>query len=102
MRDLFARKFYSSGAWADCREAYRKSVGNLCESCLKMGQISPVDEVHHKIRLTPQNIDDPNVTLNWKNLEALCEKCHKLAHKKKRRWMVGEDGELTIRDTPLG
>lgn len=102
MRDPFARQFYSSGAWADCREAYRKSVGNLCESCLKMGQISPVDEVHHKIRLTPQNIDDPNVTLNWKNLEALCEKCHKLAHKKKRRWIVGEDGELTIRDTPLG
>ena len=102
MRDPFARQFYSSGAWADCREAYRKSIGNLCENCLKNGQINPVDEVHHKIRLTPQNINDPNVTLNWKNLEGLCERCHKLAHKRKRRYNVDESGRLSILDTPLG
>ena len=101
VRDAFARRFYSSGAWADCRAAYRESVANLCENCLKCGMITPADEVHHKIRLTPANINDPTVTLNWENLEALCEKCHKLAHKRKRRYQVGEDGELRIRDTPL-
>lgn len=102
MRDAFARQFYSSGAWAECRKAYRKSVGNLCECCLKTGQITPADEVHHKIRLTPQNINDPSVTLNFVNLEALCESCHKLAHKKKRRYAVDEDGELRVLEAPLG
>ena len=102
VRDPFARQFYSSGAWADCREAYRTSIGNLCEICLKNGQINPVDEVHHKIRLTPQNINDPKVTLNWKNLEGLCERCHKLAHKRKRRYNVDESGRLSILDGPLG
>ena len=101
MRDTFARRFYSSGAWADCRELYRKSVSNLCENCLKNGMITPAEEVHHKIRLTPANINDPSVTLNWDNLEALCERCHKLAHKRKRRYQVDKDGELRIRDTPL-
>ena len=96
MRKTFARQFRSSGAWASCRESYRKSVGNLCERCLKRGQINPIDEVHHKIRLTPQNINDPSVTLNFANLEGLCERCHKLAHKRKRRYDVDENGRLVI------
>ena len=102
MRDPFARQFYSSGAWAECRAAYRKSVGNMCERCLKVGQINPADEVHHKIKLTPKNIGDPSVTLNWDNLEALCERCHKSAHKMKRRYEVDEDGELRVLEAPLG
>ena len=101
MRDAFARQFYSSGAWAECRELYRKSVADLCENCLKNGMITPAEGVHHKIRLTPQNINNPAVTLNWENLEALCEKCHKIAHKRKRRYQIGADGKLRIKDTPL-
>lgn len=100
MRDPFARRFYDSYAWQQCRKAYLKSVGNLCESCLKCGQITPADEVHHKIKLTPQNIDDPNVTLNWENLEALCEGCHKSAHKMKRRYKVDEAGRVVVLDAP--
>lgn len=100
MRDPFARAFYSSNAWANCREAYRKSVGNLCENCLKNGLIEPGTEVHHIKKLTPQNINDPNVTLCWNNLELLCDECHKAAHKKKRRFVIDKHGALTIRDTP--
>lgn len=102
MRDPFARQFYSSGAWRECRKAYRKSVGNLCENCLKIGKITPADEVHHKIRLTPKNINDPNITLNWDNLQALCETCHKSLRKMKRRYNVDESGRLSILDAPLG
>lgn len=101
MREEFARQFYSSGSWANCREGYRKSVGNLCENCLKNGMIEPAQEVHHKIKLTPKNINNPNVTLNWDNLEALCGKCHKAAHKRKRRYRIDESGRLKIRGTPL-
>ena len=32
--------------------------------------------MHHKIYLTPQNINDPAVTLAEDNLELLCQDCH--------------------------
>lgn len=36
--------------------------------------------VHHKRELTPQNIDDPMISLNADNLETLCRACHAIAH----------------------
>jgi predicted HNH restriction endonuclease len=57
----------------------------------------PAEEVHHKIRLTPQNITDARITLSWTNLEALCGKCHKDAHKRKRRYTTDENGRVTVR-----
>jgi len=36
--------------------------------------------VHHKIHLTPHNIDDPNITLSEDNLELLCRECHAIEH----------------------
>lgn len=71
----FAKKFYNSKAWEKCREAYKQSVYGLCERC---GQ--PGDEVHHKIHLSPNNINNPDVTLNWNNLELLCMSCHSIHH----------------------
>ena len=92
----FARVFYSSGAWRRCRALYSQKVGGLCEECLKKGLIVPGTEVHHKIHLTPENVNDPNVALNFDNLELLCGECHKNAHRKKKRYSVGSDGTLTI------
>jgi 5-methylcytosine-specific restriction endonuclease McrA len=74
----FARKFYNSKAWKKCREAYKQSVYGLCERC---GQ--PGDEVHHKIYLTPENINDPYITLSFENLELLCSSCHSIEHNEK-------------------
>jgi 5-methylcytosine-specific restriction endonuclease McrA len=71
----FAKKFYKSKAWQDCREAFFKSKFGLCEQCGAGGVI-----VHHKIILTPQNINDPSVTMNWDKLELLCLLCHNKAH----------------------
>ena len=97
----FAHGFYRSIAWQQCRAAYVKSKSGLCERCLKMGLDTPGAEVHHKVRLTPENINDPSVTLNWNNLELLCEHCHGQEHKRKAkgggRWRVDEDGTLLIR-----
>jgi len=36
--------------------------------------------VHHKTYISPANINDPNITLNWDNLEALCATCHQREH----------------------
>jgi 5-methylcytosine-specific restriction endonuclease McrA len=75
MAKKWAKAFYKSAAWQDCRSAYIQSVFGLCEKCGRPGWI-----VHHKIKLTPGNINDPNVTLNWDNLEYLCQDCHNREH----------------------
>jgi predicted kinase len=39
-------------------------------------------EVHHKTFLTPENINDPDITLGWDNLQLLCRPCHNAVHEK--------------------
>lgn len=96
MKD-FAVSFYKSKAWQHCRSAYAKSVGGLCEQCLKRGLVKPGDIVHHKVRLTPDNINDPAVALSWDNLELLCRDCHAKAHGAARRYEVDEMGRIIIK-----
>lgn len=76
----FARQFYKSKAWKDCREGYISSVNGLCERCIKKGKIVPGKIVHHKVTLTPENINDPTITLNWELLEYVCQDCHNQEH----------------------
>ena len=81
----FAKAFYKSQAWQNARGAYvdeRKAFdGGLCELC----QDEPGTEVHHKIFLRPENIDDENITLNPENFMLLCYDCHKREHEAARR-----------------
>ena len=93
MRSEKQRKFYASRAWADCRKAYKESKGGLCEECLRRGIITPGEIVHHKIHIEDDNTDDPNVLLNWNNLELLCRQCHGKEHMK-RRWKLDKDGKV--------
>lgn len=71
----WAKSFYKSKTWRECRDAYYVSKHGLCERCGNPGKI-----VHHKIYLTPENINDPNISLNWDNLELLCPQCHNIEH----------------------
>ena len=89
--------FYHTKQWQDCREAYMQSVGGLCEKCLKNGIYKPAEIVHHKQHLTPENVNDPSISLNFDNLEALCRDCHGLEHGGKR-YSVDEWGYVTARD----
>lgn len=76
MAKAWAKKFYRSDAWLSCRNGYiqervRIDAG-MCEVCKEqLGYI-----VHHKITLTPQNIKNPEVSLNWDNLSYECKDCH--------------------------
>ena len=72
---LYAKKFYKSKTWRDCRNSYFQSKYGLCERCAGPGEI-----VHHKKYITPDNIDDPNITLNHSNLELVCRPCHNKEH----------------------
>ena len=71
----FAKRFYHSKQWRECRASYFKSVHGLCERCGAGGKI-----VHHKIYLNESNIDDPYITLSHDNLELLCQDCHNVEH----------------------
>lgn len=92
MKD-WARAFYFSPAWHNCREAYISRVGGLCERCLQRGLYVPGEIVHHRVHLTPQNIGDPGVTLAPENLELLCRDCHAQEHSRlQRRYRFDEAG----------
>lgn len=80
MAKEYAKKFYKSKAWQDCRAGYISSVQGLCERCLSKGKLRPGKIVHHIEYITPGNIDDPFITLNWDNLEYVCQDCHNDEH----------------------
>lgn len=96
----FASAFYKGKQWQECRRgfiAYRISIdGGMCQRCCdKPGYI-----IHHKIELTPQNITDPDVALNWENLQYLCKACHDATHdvfQNKSRVTFDEDGNVLPR-----
>ena len=48
----------------------------LCRKCGK-----PATEVHHIIHLSPENINDPSITMSLDNLICLCRDCHFEEHK---------------------
>lgn len=96
--------FYKTRAWKECRAAYLRKVGGLCELCMDRGIIRPADIVHHKIHLTDETARDPKVALNFDNLQAVCIDCHNALHfrkaPKKRYEII--DGTVVIgEDAPL-
>ena len=94
----FAKQFYSSKAWQECREEYARRKRYLCENCLQRGVIQTGEIVHHKIELTPENINDPGISLNFDNLKLVCRKCHAEEHTGKLiRYTVDESGRVNIR-----
>lgn len=112
MAKAYARKFYSSKAWQDCRNEYAKRRNYLCEDCLRRGIYRPGVIVHHIIEIDPVTIEKPEIALNFENLELLCRECHDRRHeqsggrwgavnrrrKEKKeasnRYCVGENGKI--------
>lgn len=87
MAKPFAKKFYSSAAWQACRNEYARDRHYLCENCLRRGIYKPGEIVHHKIELDPVNINNPEIALNFDNLELLCRDCHAAMHEQSGgRW----------------
>ena len=78
----FAHRFYHSKAWQDVRSFVWDRAHGLCERCLARGEYKPADVVHHKIPLSPSNMDDPDISLNPDRLIALCHECHTEEHKR--------------------
>ena len=90
----YAESFYKSKQWQDTRNAYASSVGGLCERCKAKGIINAGEIVHHKIHITPDNINDPCITLDWNNLMLVCRDCHGELHAQGKRYSVDALGRV--------
>ena len=80
MAKEWAKPFYNSKEWRECRSSYIASVYGLCETCLSRGRITPGKILHHLIYLSLENINDPNVSLNHALLRYDCQECHNREH----------------------
>ena len=96
MKD-FAKEFYLSKEWRKTRAYVFERDHYLCVRCGAPGEI-----VHHKIHLTPQNINNPLIALGEDNLETLCRSCHAVEHEGQSSTAPGlmfdEDGQLIKRE----
>lgn len=100
MAKEFAKAFYSSARWKKCRDTFIQNRmledGGLCQECKEqLGYI-----VHHKEHLTPENINNPNVTLNENNLEWVCKECHDRLHnvfqREERKYYFDKEGNFIV------
>ena len=92
--------FYGSPAWKNCRRAYYKKMGGLCELCYAQGLIVAGEIVHHKQHLSADNLNNPAISLNPDNLQLLCRKCHAEPHPElygNKRYSVDKYGNLKIK-----
>ncbi|MBN2797303.1 MAG: HNH endonuclease [Clostridia bacterium] len=85
--------FYKSAAWQVARQIKYQEQDGRCERCKRVGE-----EVHHKIRLTIDNVADTSVSLNQENLELLCKDCHNKEHNRfSKEKEFDNDGNLIPR-----
>jgi 5-methylcytosine-specific restriction endonuclease McrA len=98
----FARDFYHGRPWRTVRDSYMQEGFGLCERCLSLGKYTKAEIVHHKVHLSPQNINDPKITLDKANLERVCRDCHAYYHPevygsapaREPRWAFDDDGNV--------
>lgn len=76
------KSFYASDAWINLRLQLINKRGNKCEHCGNRIANSRDLIGHHIIELTPENVNDYNISLNEKNIEIVCFDCHNKEHKR--------------------
>lgn len=100
MAKNFAKAFYKSKKWQDCRQSFideRTLIdGGLCQIChKKLGYI-----VHHKVMLNASNITDASISLNFENLMYVCKDCHDnlpghgVGNKEPKKYFFDESGQI--------
>lgn len=76
MAQEFSKRLYLSKEWISLRNKLIVERGPKCEKCGKLVADTSKLIAHHKTRLTPQNINNVNVTLNPDNIDLYCFDCH--------------------------
>ena len=75
MAQDFAKAFYDSAAWKKVRTYVLMRDRYTCTRCGR-----PAQEVHHIMRLSPDNMWNTKITLNPDNLISLCREDHFKEH----------------------
>ena len=82
--------FYKSKNWKLAREIKILDQNGLCERCGETGV-----EIHHKVRLTMDNVNDAQISVNQDNLKLLCRECHNKEHNRfSSKQQFDEEGNL--------
>lgn len=79
------QRFYASAAWTNLRHRLIIERGGVCERCGYIAADTSELIGHHKILLTNENYKDVSISLNPKNIEILCWKCHNQEHAAERQ-----------------
>lgn len=78
------KKFYASKEWITFRliliNERMKDDGVKCAKCGKLITKARNIHAHHKIELTPENVQDRNISLNPNKVELICRDCHDKEH----------------------
>ena len=70
--------FYHSKAWRDLSYLLRLKSGK-CQRCGRIADMKQL-HAHHKVLLTPSNVNDTSISLNPDYIEILCNSCHDEEH----------------------
>lgn len=93
----FATSFYNSSAWKKARQVCLSKNHGICQICKKAFPSKDLI-VHHRVHLTPDNINDVNITLNQDNLMCICHDCHNTIHGKtddlNKTFVFDDDGNI--------
>jgi hypothetical protein len=78
------QSFYASSKWRNFRMGLIleriKDGGVICEKCSSL-ILNQIDiHAHHKIELTPENVNDYSISLNPLIVELICRNCHDKEH----------------------
>lgn len=81
-RYAILQAFYASEKWRNFRMSLIAERGNECSRCGKI--IANAAEItgHHKVDLTPENVNDYTISLNPDLVNLICSECHNKEHKR--------------------
>lgn len=74
--------FYASDAWRAFRLAVIAARGTRCEHCGERVAKAQELTLHHKIELTPENVNDVMIALNPDNVLVVHHGCHNQIHRR--------------------
>lgn len=74
------KSFYASEKWQRFRMVIISERGLRCEYCGEIVTRPRELTLHHKIELTPENVNDYNISLNPDNIQVVHHKCHNKIH----------------------
>ena len=100
---MLRKDFYKSKEWVKLAQYIRIKYYYTCQMCGRRGTY-----VHHKIWLTNENVNNPDIALNEDNLTLLCLDCHNEIHHGtsaiRKDVMFDESGQLKkkpIKNPPI-